>query len=328
MHELQKIVIIEDDNVAAKVLEDYLLAGSSGRYTMYRVRTLQDACQLLCDESIDVIILDLGLPDSKGLSSIQTLRVASPHSAIVVMTAHDDDEDACQAIQYGAQAYVAKQERVGRRISTVVRHAFIRQQRQLVVEAQAHTDPLTGIANRRAFDAEIERCIANFVRHNVPFSLLLFDIDRFKSINDQWGHLVGDQALMNVAKTLQRQTRCTDLVTRFGGEEFAVVAATTELIEAFSLASRIRRAIDLLFQEATDEQPRLTVSGGVAGYMSSDNVLTVMERADTALYQAKQRGRNQCAVHLDNWIVSDQDEAAFDWLSQSVKPPQFQSTIS
>ncbi|MEW4561031.1 diguanylate cyclase [Bremerella sp. JC770] len=315
MNDPLRILIVEDDNASARLLELFLREGRKTNDQLFRACSLQEAIRISLDVNIDVILLDLGLPDSEGLGAVHKIRVATPRTAIVVLTGHDDDEDACKAIQYGAQAYVAKQERVGPRIAKVVRHSFIRQQRQLEAEAQAHTDPLTGIANRRAFDAELERRLASFVRHDVPFSLAIFDIDWFKKINDQWGHMAGDEALVAVATILQQQTRTTDLVARLGGEEFAFIAPMTEVGDLFSLSSRIRRTIELAFQATSRVRPRLTVSGGVSGFRPADNLETLIHRTDEALYQAKERGRNQCVAHFDKWTLSDQEEVPDELLS-------------
>lgn len=310
------IAIVGDDNGSARLREAFLPDDNQGNFKIYQAHCLREAIGLLREQSIDVIVLDLALSDRSGLSAVKDLRIASPTSAIVVLTENGDEDDFRQAIEYGAQNCIAKQDRTPHGMAKVIRQAYIRQQHQLKVAAEAHTDPLTGVANRRALDTELRRRAADFTRHAQPFSLLMFDIDFFQKINDEHGHQVGDTALINLAKILQQQVRCTDLVARYGGEEFAVVASMTELDEAFELATRIRHEIESAFEASDAGCPPLTVSGGAAQFRSSDNIASLIRHADAALYQAKQRGRNQCMANIGSWYASDLDENPFEFHGQ------------
>lgn len=308
MQKPRTIAIVEDDDAAARLMESVLSKNYGGGFSTVHVRTLKEAVRLLYEKPLDVIILDLGLPDSQDLSSIKALQIASPNSAIVVLTSHNDEDDADRAIEHGAQAYIVKQEKISHLMPKIVRHAFIRQQQKLKAQMEALTDALTAIPNRRALDVELARRAADFTRHEQPFSLMIFDIDWFKKINDQYGHFTGDDALINVAKILQQQIRCADLAARYGGEEFALVVSMTKLEQAFELASRIRRTIELYFKQHDCRCPPLTVSGGVAEFRSGDDIATLIKRADAALYEAKQHGRNQCAANHGTWFTSDRDQ--------------------
>ena len=159
-------------------------------------------------------------------------------------------------------------------------------------ETEARTDSLTGLANRRAFDDEMRRRIAEWERKQVPFTLLLLDIDHFKKFNDTHGHLVGDEVLRQVAKVLKAQSRDMDLPCRYGGEEFAVILPATKVDGACILAERIRKAIEDSVTKCDGKTLKVTTSLGVAEVVINDNPGRVIKRSDEGLYKSKEAGRN------------------------------------
>lgn len=166
----------------------------------------------------------------------------------------------------------------------------IRQQsNNLMTFTEVRTDPLTAVSNRRALDETLESLFAMMHRYEQPFSVVLIDIDHFKQINDEQGHLYGDRMLKAVARLLDDTVRDTDMVARYGGEEFVVVMPQTSLDGATIFAERLRRRID--------QQLPLSVSGGVAAASEGDNAQTLLARADAALYSAKAAGRNRLYRH-------------------------------
>jgi diguanylate cyclase len=165
-----------------------------------------------------------------------------------------------------------------------------RQSNHLMTFTDVRTDPLTGIANRRALDETLASQFAMKMRYDSNFALALFDIDHFKEVNDHQGHLRGDQVLQEVAKALDDSIRETDLVARYGGEEFVVIMPETDLQGASVFANRIRENIARGLS--------VTLSGGVAEALDGDSVDTMFARADAALYGAKNAGRN-CVFRHD-----------------------------
>ena len=165
------------------------------------------------------------------------------------------------------------------------------------VVTQAHTDSLTSLPNRRAFDAELDRRIAEYRRKGTPLSIVIIDVDHFKSFNDRYGHLVGDRVLRLVAQTLHETTRDSDLATRFGGEEFAIILPDTMGDVANLAAERIRVAIETNEMLIDRQVLQITVSGGVAYAQQGDVASSLIERADVALYRAKEAGRNRTCWH-------------------------------
>lgn len=159
-----------------------------------------------------------------------------------------------------------------------------------VLKRLAYTDALTGIANRRQIELYISNEILREQRYGRVFSLILIDIDDFKVVNDSYGHDVGDRVLATLADLLQSRTRASDHVGRWGGEEFIIVAPETDLREACALAEHIctySRNASLL-----DDHP-LTLSLGVASFQADDSVISLIKRADEALYTAKQSGKDR-----------------------------------
>ena len=160
---------------------------------------------------------------------------------------------------------------------------------------QASRDPLTNLFNRRALEETAIKVIVLSRRSGRPVELMLMDLDRFKGINDQHGHKVGDQVLVAFAEHLGDHSRVPDLVCRFGGEEFLVLLPDTSLIEAQQIAERIRNSWQNKTISTESAQVRVTVSIGIAELQqnSEENLFDLVDRADQALYQAKEQGRNR-----------------------------------
>ncbi len=156
----------------------------------------------------------------------------------------------------------------------------------------AHKDPLTGANNRAALDDTLTREIELARRHRTPLSLIVMDIDKFKSINDNYGHLSGDDILKSISKVVDRVIRKTDMLFRYGGEEFLVLMSNTGCEGAMLLAERIRHEIERMEIDLPEKAVTVTVSLGVASLASNENGQSLFQRADDALYQAKAAGRN------------------------------------
>lgn len=161
----------------------------------------------------------------------------------------------------------------------------------LRMEQLAHVDPLTGLANRRALEQTLRAMDAEGGGAMVPASVILMDLDHFKALNDRFGHLRGDSILALLAENLADWVRRDDRVFRFGGEEFLIVAPRTDAPDALRLAERIRGRVQALKPQ---DALRLTLSCGVAERHASEPAEQWLERADRALYRAKNNGRNRC----------------------------------
>jgi len=159
-----------------------------------------------------------------------------------------------------------------------------RQSAHLMTFTEVRTDPLTGVNNRRGLDDSLNTQLAMMARYDSPFSVMMFDIDHFKMVNDKEGHLYGDQILQELSRLFDEFMRETDVVARYGGEEFVIVMPHTKLEGAGGFAERLR-------VQVAGRMP-ITISGGVAEAREGDTPETLIARADTALYSAKAGGRD------------------------------------
>jgi diguanylate cyclase len=177
-------------------------------------------------------------------------------------------------------------------LATQIAHAYdeIRQQSaNLMTFTEVRTDPLTGVNNRRGLDDALQGQLALLSRYNAVFSLLMFDIDHFKEVNDRQGHLHGDHVLQDMARVFDELVRETDIVGRYGGEEFVVIMPHTDLTGACLFGERLRAQVAARLA--------ITISGGITMAQESDTAETIVARADTALYAAKSAGRNRVFYH-------------------------------
>jgi diguanylate cyclase len=176
------------------------------------------------------------------------------------------------------------------------------QQSLEAIRAESLTDPLTGLGNRKYFDRSIDTMVQNALASGEPLSLLMFDIDHFKSFNDSYGHLTGDQVLRLVGMSLKQTIKGQDITARYGGEEFAVVLPNTALRQALTVADHIRRAVmskELKKKSTGEILGRVTISVGVSMLKPGDDTNSLIERADACLYAAKRAGRNRVICEAD-----------------------------
>ena len=176
------------------------------------------------------------------------------------------------------------------------------QQSLEAIRAESLTDPLTGLGNRKYFDRSIEMAVQNALANGEPLSLMMFDIDHFKSFNDSYGHLTGDQVLRLVGMSLRQTIKGQDITARYGGEEFAVVLPNTALRQALTVADHIRRAVmskELKKKSTGEILGRVTISVGVSMLKPGDDTDSLIERADACLYAAKRNGRNRVVCEAD-----------------------------
>ncbi|MEO6841089.1 MAG: GGDEF domain-containing protein [Bradyrhizobium sp.] len=176
------------------------------------------------------------------------------------------------------------------------------------IRAESLTDPLTGLGNRKYFDRSIDSAVQSALASGEPLSLLMFDIDHFKSFNDSYGHLTGDQVLRLVGMSLKQTIKGQDITARYGGEEFAVVLPNTALRQALTVADHIRRAVmskELKKKSTGEILGRVTISVGVSILKPGDDTDSLIERADACLYAAKRNGRNRVICEVDPEYVAE-----------------------
>jgi len=187
-------------------------------------------------------------------------------------------------------------ERMANRMAELEAQATLLQRNLVDERRRARLDALTGLSNRAAFDERFAQEVARFKRSGMPVSMLLWDVDRFKLINDTYGHRAGDVVLREVAKCLSSGVRESDFVARFGGEEFVTLLIGATLPQALEQAEELRAKVAALPLHYRGEPVRVTVSCGATELRDKDRAELVYDRADAALYRAKNGGRNLCVA--------------------------------
>ncbi|MEE2952078.1 MAG: PleD family two-component system response regulator [Pseudomonadota bacterium] len=225
---------------------------------------------------------------------------------IVAITPTEDDATAARALELGAHDYVQRpidrNELVARIRTQLARQRYSENLRKTVERTLelAVIDGLTGLHNRRFLDAHLDRAVKQASRRNGSFAVLLADLDHFKSINDRFGHDVGDAVLREFSRRLETSIRASDLACRVGGEEFAVLMPNADIRMAIAGAERVRETISTCPVVLPDGQSLdVTLSAGVAVFPDDgESPLTLMRRADEALYRAKHAGRNRVEPNM------------------------------
>lgn len=177
--------------------------------------------------------------------------------------------------------------------------------------SESRTDALTGLANRRAFNDEMANQFSQFEKHGTPVCVLMLDIDYFKKLNDVHGHLVGDDVLTRVGRTITQHIRSGDLAARYGGEEFAVIFPRATAEQARSFAERVRDSVSRSVCQISNKPIRITASAGLSQLRPNDSIKTWVHRADEALYFSKDSGRN-----CGHW----NDGGTFKPLTETIRP--------
>jgi len=283
-------VLVVDDEADKRLLLAFALENEG-----YEVRTASDGAEGLAaveEQQPDLIVTDVMMPRMDGYEMIRRVR-ANPRTrfipVIIQSAARVQERDVRLGSEIGALGYLTDPtdlDLLRARARTLLEF------KQFLDACQdaAFTDDLTGLANRRRFDRQLEREVARTERYGHPFCLLLVDIDHFKEVNDAHGHEAGDEALRRVANAIQSGTRGIDTGARIGGDEFAVILPETDLARGLEVAERLRASIKSLAIEGTG---RITASLGVAelpACAAGGDDLRVA--ADAALYEAKRGGRD------------------------------------
>jgi len=202
----------------------------------------------------------------------------------------------------GAKEMEQSNKRLEARLSASRQEIEQLQQNLETVRSESLTDPLTTLSNRKFFDQALDRALADAKQKNEPLSLLMLDVDHFKSFNDKYGHQTGDQVLRLVALSMKQNVKGKDIAARYGGEEFAIGLPNTALQSAITVADHVRRAVmtkELMKRSSGERLGRVTISIGVAVVRPNDTAQSLIERADSCLYAAKRHGRNRVICEAD-----------------------------
>ncbi len=304
-----RILLVDDDPDFTQVFQISLQAEKRMPFSVETAGSLEAALKMLQAKTFQLILLDLGLPDSQGLGTFEKIAAAHPEVACVILSGMDDEALSLEAVKKGAQDYVVKGEARGGMLGRILSYALERhhQKQQLEelndrLEKLSFLDPLTQLLNRRGLQRMLSRELEISGREGANLSVILLDLDNFKPINDTFGHAVGDIVLQELSKVLKRTVRATDYVSRVGGDEFIILLPNTRLAEGLHFSERIRLAIS---------QTPVVVAGGQAvkatasfGVMSVNkrtaSVDSLLEETHAALAKSKQSGKNRVSAG-DGW---------------------------
>ncbi len=213
-----------------------------------------------------------------------------------------------QSLVESGQEMAQSNQKLEERLSASKQEINQLQENLEAVRTESLTDPLTTLSNRKYFDQAVEREIASAAARNEPLSLLITDIDHFKTFNDRYGHLTGDQVLRLVAGACKQNVKGQDIAARYGGEEFVVLLPDTTLRSAVAVADQIRRSVmtkELIKRSTGEHLGRVTISIGVATMHRGENSAALIGRADSCLYAAKRNGRNRVVCETDPEVGTD-----------------------
>jgi len=296
----RNLLVIDDDRVdRMSVIRGLRSTGQD--YAVTEAATGREGVELAAKQPFDCILLDYRLPDADGLEVLAELK-GNPHISVpvVMLTGEGNEMVAVEAMKLGACDYLPKNGMAGDTLTRVIDNAVEKHvlQAQLAaahdrLERMALYDELTGLGNRNLFERELGRAIGSADRHNQPFCLMLMDLDKFKAVNDSYGHPAGDAVLAAVGRRLLDGARTSDGYFRLGGDEFAAILdAASDEESARSLAARLK---EVLPQPVAFQDHKLEVGVSIGWAIYPDKAASQRElvrAADQAMYQDKQgKGR-------------------------------------
>ncbi len=288
---MSKILVVDDIPANVQILSIHL---TDENYEVIEASNGPDALEVLRSEEVDLMLLDVMMPGMTGLDVLAEMKKDPQleNIPVILVTANADDVHVAEGLDMGAFDYIIKPYSLVVLLARV-RAALREKERQDLLERWATTDPLTGLYNRRHFFELAGRELDRTARTQSPISFVILDIDHFKKVNDEHGHLVGDNALVTLATLLKAELRKVDFCCRYGGEEFVLCLPDTGKQGALEVAERIREALTRIKIPAEEGAIQITISLGIAENDNDQKVENILKRADDALYRAKQNGRNQ-----------------------------------
>ena len=268
--------------------------------------------KLVSGADIDVILMDIHLPKASGIDVAKALKKDERFSYIPIIGI--TSASGAEAVEIMREAFDAGiDDFLTKPYNMVEFHARVKaniNRSKLIkrLKEESELDFLTRLYNRRTLFRFLEHLIAMAKRNNENLSFVILDLDKFKNVNDTYGHQTGDEVLKNTANLIKSSVRKADIVGRFGGEEFCIVMPHTDLKNACVVSEKIRETIQNNGIEVGGKKINITVSLGVSELNSEDDINTLIKKADTALYKAKETGRNRSVAYRDRKFLSCQAE--------------------
>lgn len=331
----RRLLIVDDEKEITESLSELFRTS----YTVNTAQSVDQALSLLNDYDFGVIIADQRMPEKTGTDLFSDNLVQNLDSVKILITGYTDLHAVVEAINIGRIFFYIKKPWSAEELKQIVENAFVHyelvQERQRLIRdlremnksleekvhertaqlqrkaeeleklnayisSQAYIDPLTRVGNRRRIDETLIEEIKRSKKTGNPLSILLFDIDNFKQINDMYSHIVGDKVLQTITNQLDSDLRLNDLIGRFGGDEFIIIMPDTDLEEAVTRGNRMRERVGTITWDlgsgTNEDNLYVTISIGVSCLSVETGVEQFIQSADQALYRAKQGGKNQVMV--------------------------------
>lgn len=294
----RRLLLIDDDRLQARLVQQQLKVFRRERFHMEWAGTFDEGLERLLSGQHEVCLLDYQLGERDGLELIRQVKAAGCTVPIVFLTAESSSDIDIEAMNAGAMDYLVKGEISPSTLERSIRYALKLSDTLAELNRLATRDELTGLLNRRELNRILSEESERSARFGRPFSLVMLDLDHFKSVNDQHGHAAGDLVLQETAKRISVHLRRTDRVARFGGEEMAVLLIELDQAQAAEVAQRLVEEVRRTPYTLKDgTELTVTISAGLATLpIVAKTDLELLEAADTALYQAKKNGRNRLEI--------------------------------
>ena len=287
------VLVIEDNKTVQHVIWKLLKASTIWEFTLDPVYNMTDALIKLHKGSYDIVLSDLELPDSTRNSTLKILKNEFVSLPFVILTATDDDELLLQSIEAGAQNYLCKDDlHQGALLSRSLYNAINHWKMKTQLKFMASYDELTSALNRRSFMIELKRTIDIAENLNKPFCLAICDLDNFRNINNSYGHIAGDNALKAFVSTIHKTIRNTDMMARFGGDEFCIIFHNTEQEKCQQYLNKLASIeIEIPYKNQPDEKITIRSSYGGTQFKKGMTPEELITLADKALYEVKENGK-------------------------------------
>ena len=278
----ETILIVDDDPTVNRVLEDLLSALS---FSTASATNGPEALEKIKDSEFTFILVDMKMPDMDGFELIDRVQETAPELSIIAMTGYTDEYRYVDIINAGASDFIKKPiqlQELEAKIRRIIHERNLRKE----LSRLSITDSLTGLYNQRHFYKRLKEEVIRARRQKTSLSLILLDLDNFKTFNDTHGHLAGDQALRSAGRLIHKSIRQgVDSGYRYGGDEFAIILIDADVTIAQDIGKRI--------QESFDSDGKLTASMGFVKYSETMTIKDFVAHADRELYRAKENGRGR-----------------------------------
>jgi diguanylate cyclase (GGDEF)-like protein/PAS domain S-box-containing protein len=301
---LTRVLIIEDNEDDIWLVNEFLSQLVPRKYELHSSFKLSDALNRLENEVYDLILLDLNLPESKGEETLLDSRITDLDYPIIVLTGLNDEALALKAVQAGAQDYLVKGEFDDKVLARSIDYAIERHQLKKQILEASYTDPLTGLYNRKGFNALAEQQRKLAQRNQSEFLFFFIDVDDLKNINDSFGHQKGDQALEYTAQILRNTFRDSDILGRAGGDEFIVLMVDTNIDDSDVILRRFESERTKIFSTVEDYELTFSIGQSAWSFNEQKTLDELLGEADAAMYTHKRAKQNSIVskpkvVHQD-----------------------------